>query len=177
VLIEYADWRWCFRGNVPVAVIAVVAAIPIATGSRASGEARYDTPGAVLITGGLASLVYGSTEVAQSSQENPWANGTAWTFILVGLALIAAFVVLQLRVRNPLLPMRLVLDRNRGGAYLTSTLAGAGLIGAFFLSLYFQQVLGYTPVSAGSPRCPPRWACWPPPARRAPWSPGSGASR
>ena len=64
--------------------------------------------------------------------------------------LVAAFVVVELRTRNPLLPMRLVLDRNRGGAYLTSTLVGAGLIGAFFfLSLYFQQVLGYKPVEAG----------------------------
>jgi Na+/melibiose symporter-like transporter len=63
---------------------------------------------------------------------------------------VAAFVVLELRTRNPLLPMRIVLDRNRGGAYLTSTLVGAGLIGAFFfLSLYFQQVLGYKPVEAG----------------------------
>ena len=66
------------------------------------------------------------------------------------MLLVVAFVVLELRTRNPLLPMRMVLDRNRGGAYLTSTLVGAGLIGAFFfLSLYFQQVLGYTPVEAG----------------------------
>jgi Na+/melibiose symporter-like transporter len=64
--------------------------------------------------------------------------------------LIVAFVVVELRTRNPLLPMRLLLDRNRGGAYLTSTLVGAGLIGAFFfLSLYFQQVLGYKPIEAG----------------------------
>jgi Na+/melibiose symporter-like transporter len=71
-------------------------------------------------------------------------------FILAGILLVAAFVVLELRTRNPLLPMRIVLDRNRGGAYLTSTLVGAGLIGAFFfLSLYFQQVLQYTPVAAG----------------------------
>ena len=154
VLTEYADWRWCFWVNVPVAIVAVAAAIPIVPESKAPGETKYDIPGAVLITVGLASLVYGFTAVAQSSQENPqenaWANGTAWAFILVGLALIAAFVVLELRARNPLLPMRLVLDRNRGGAYLTSTLVGAGLIGAFFfLSLYFQQVLGYTPLSAG----------------------------
>ncbi|MEU2349419.1 MFS transporter [Modestobacter sp. NPDC049651] len=154
VLTEYADWRWCFWVNVPVAIVAVVAAIPIVPESKAPGDARYDIPGAVLITLGLASLVYGFTEVAQGSQEDPdgnaWANGTAWTFILLGLALIAAFVVTELKVRNPLLPMRLVLDRNRGGAYLTSTLVGAGLIGAFFfLSLYFQEVLGYAPVRAG----------------------------
>jgi EmrB/QacA subfamily drug resistance transporter len=154
VLTEYADWRWCFWVNVPVAIIAIVAAIPTVPESKAPGDAKYDIPGAVLVTVGLASLVYGFTKVAQASQQNPeenaWASGTAWTFILVGLVLIVAFVVTELKVRNPLLPMRLVLDRNRGGAYLTSTLVGAGLIGAFFfLSLYFQQVLGYTPVATG----------------------------
>lgn len=158
VLTEYADWRWCFWVNVPVAVVAVVAAIPIVPESKAPGETSYDIPGAVLITVGLASFVYGFTQVAQTAQENAdagstdnaWTDPTALTFIAVGVALVAAFVVLELKVRNPLLPMRLVLDRNRGGAYLTSTLVGAGLIGAFFfLSLYFQQVLGYEPVVAG----------------------------
>ncbi|MBY3552560.1 DHA2 family efflux MFS transporter permease subunit [Modestobacter lapidis] len=158
VLTEYADWRWCFWVNVPVAIVAIVAAIPVVPESKAPGETSYDIPGAVLVTLGLASLVYGFTRVAEASQENAvtgstdsaWTNGPALTFIVVGLLLIAAFVVVELRVRNPLLPMRLVLDRNRGGAYLTSTLVGAGLIGAFFfLSLYFQQVLGYEPVVAG----------------------------
>jgi hypothetical protein len=144
--------------NVPVAIVAIVAAIPVVPESKAPGETSYDIPGAVLVTLGLASFVYGFTRVAQASQENAesgstdnaWANGPALTFIVVGVLLVAAFVVVELRVRNPLLPMRLVLDRNRGGAYLTSTLVGAGLIGAFFfLSLYFQQVLGYEPVVAG----------------------------
>jgi Na+/melibiose symporter-like transporter len=141
-----------------VAIIAVVAAIPIVPESKAPGETSYDIPGAVLITLGLASFVYGFTRVAEAAQKNAaagstesgWTNGPALTFIAIGLVLVAAFVVVELRVRNPLLPMRLVLDRNRGGAYLTSTLVGAGLIGAFFfLSLYFQQVLGYAPVTAG----------------------------
>ncbi|SDN44203.1 drug resistance transporter, EmrB/QacA subfamily [Klenkia soli] len=154
VLTEYADWRWCFWVNVPIAVLAVVAAWRIVPESRAPGETTYDVPGAVLVTVGLASLVYGFTKVAEAAQSgdggSPWANGPALTFILVGAALVVAFVVVEFRVRNPLLPMRLVLDRNRGGAYLTATLVGAGLIGSFFfLSLYFQQVLGYTPVSAG----------------------------
>jgi EmrB/QacA subfamily drug resistance transporter len=158
VLTEYADWRWCFWVNVPVAIIAVVAAIPIVPESKAPGDTTYDVPGAVLATLGLASFVYGFTKVAQASQENAarhlttsgWSNATALLFIGVGAALIVAFVVVELRTRNPLLPMRLLLDRNRGGAYLTSTLVGAGLIGAFFfLSLYFQQVLGYKPIEAG----------------------------
>src|SRR4051794_26589082 len=173
VLTEYADWRWCFWVNLPVALLAVLLAIPIVPESKAPGDTRYDIPGAVLITVGLASIVYGFTRVAQASQTNAadaaaanaqaaaqggalvspasgWTDGLAWLFIIVGLVLVALFVVWELRTRNPLLPMRIVLDRNRGGAYLTSTLVGAGLIGAFFfLSLYFQQVLGYRPVEAG----------------------------
>jgi MFS family permease len=173
VLTEYADWRWCFWVNLPVALIAVVLAIPIVPESKAPGDTRYDIPGAVLVTLGLASVVYGFTRVAEASQNNAaeasaanaqaaaaggplvtpssgWTDGLAWLFIIGGLVLVALFVVWELRTRNPLLPMRIVLDRNRGGAYLTSTLVGAGLIGAFFfLSLYFQQVLGYKPVEAG----------------------------
>jgi EmrB/QacA subfamily drug resistance transporter len=158
VLTEYADWRWCFWVNVPVAVIAVVAAIPFVPESRAPGDASYDVPGALLVTLGLASVVYGFTRVAQTSQSNAAKGLTAsgwtdpWALLAIGLGvlLVAAFVVVELRVPNPLLPMRLVLDRNRGGAYLTSTLVGAGLIGAFFfLSLYFQQVLHYSPIRAG----------------------------
>jgi len=159
VLTEYADWRWCFWVNLPVAVIAILAAIPIVPESKAPGDTRYDIPGAVLVTVGLASLVYGFTRVAEKSQENAQPGGSGdsgWTepwallFIAVGVLLVAAFVLVEKRSRNPLLPLRLVLDRNRGGAYLTSALVGAGLIGAFFfLSLYFQQVLGYKPVHAG----------------------------
>jgi EmrB/QacA subfamily drug resistance transporter len=149
VLTEYAVWV-----SIPVAIVAIAAAIPFVPESRAPGDASYDVPGAVLVTLGLTSLVYGFTRVAQAAQQHPnenaWTNGWAWFFIGGGILLVAAFVVVERRVRNPLLPMRLVLDRNRGGAYLTSTLVGAGLIGAFFfLSLYFQQVLGYRPVEAG----------------------------
>jgi MFS family permease len=173
VLTEYADWRWCFWVNLPVALLAVVLAIPIVPESKAPGETKYDIPGAVVVTLGLASIVYGFTRVAEASQTNAaeaaaanaqaaqqgaplvtaesgWTDGLAWVFIVGGLVLVALFVLLELRTRNPLLPMRIVLDRNRGGAYLTSTLVGAGLIGAFFfLSLYFQLVLGYGPVEAG----------------------------
>ena len=141
--------------------MAIALAIPIVPESKAPGDTSYDIPGAVLITLGLASFVYGFTRVAQNAQENAAAGRAAatarWTRAVgadcssaSASLLVAAFVVLELRTRNPLLPMRIVLDRNRGGAYLTSTLVGAGLIGAFFfLSLYFQQVLGYTPVEAG----------------------------
>ncbi|MBJ7452535.1 MAG: MFS transporter [Blastococcus sp.] len=174
VLTEYADWRWCFWVNLPIALLAIVLAIRFVPESKAPGDTHYDIPGAVLITAGLAAIVYGFTRVAEAAQTNSaeaaaanaaaqgqgrpgmvmaesgWADGLAWVFIIGGLVLVGLFVLLELRTRNPLLPMRIVLDRNRGGAYLTSTLVGAGLIGAFFfLSLYFQQVLGYSPVEAG----------------------------
>src|SRR5215211_5509323 len=158
VLTEYADWRWCFWVNLPVAIVAILLAIPLVPESKAPGDTSYDIPGAVLITLGLASVVYGFTRVAQNAQENaaagltdnPWTETWAMFFIGAGILLVVGFVILELRTRNPLLPMRIVLDRNRGGAYLTSTLVGAGLIGAFFfLSLYFQQVLAYTPIEAG----------------------------
>ena len=70
VLTEYADWRWCFWVNLPVAIVAVVAAIPIVPESRAPGDTRYDIPGAVLVTAGVAAVVYGFTLVAETSQEN-----------------------------------------------------------------------------------------------------------
>ena len=128
--------------------------------SKAPGDTSYDIPGAVLVTLGLASVVYGFTRVGPeragerrgraSTRQRAGPSRGRCSSSAPALLLVAAFVVLELRTRNPLLPMRIVLDRNRGGAYLTSTLVGAGLIGAFFfLSLYFQQVLGYKPVEAG----------------------------
>ena len=80
VLTEYADWRWCFWVNLPVAIVAIALAIPIVPESRAPGDTSYDIPGAVLITLGLASVVYGFTRVAQNAQENAAAGVTdsAW---------------------------------------------------------------------------------------------------
>ncbi|WP_446215365.1 MFS transporter [Micromonospora sp. IBHARD004] len=146
VLTEYANWRWCLLVNIPIAAIALLAAIPLVPDSRAHGDTRYDIPGAVVVTAGLVSLVYGFTKAA----EDGWDAAGTIGFIAAGLVLLAAFVLIELRSSHPLLPLRILLDRNRGGAYLASTLIGAGLFGAFlFLTFYFQVVLGYTPVEAG----------------------------
>ncbi|MEH0844247.1 MFS transporter [Micromonospora sp. CPCC 205711] len=146
VLTEYADWRWCLLVNIPIAAVALIAAIPLVPESRAHGNTRYDIPGAVVVTAGLVSLVYGFTKAA----EDGWDAAATIGFIGAGLVLLAAFVVIEKRSSHPLLPLRILLDRNRGGAYLASTLIGAGLFGAFlFLTFYFQVVLRYTPVKAG----------------------------
>jgi MFS family permease len=148
VLTEYASWRWCLLVNIPIALVALALAIPLVPESKAHGDTKYDIPGAVVVTLGLASLVYGFTEAAKPDEG--WGSGTTWAFIGAGLVLLVVFVVIQRRVRNPLLPLRIVLDRNRGGAYLTSMLVGAGLFGSFlFLTLYLQNVLGYKPLEAG----------------------------
>jgi EmrB/QacA subfamily drug resistance transporter len=147
LLTEYTSWRWCLLVNIPVALLAAAFAIPLVPESKAHGDTKYDIPGAVVITLGLTSLVYGFTEAVPPGS---WTSGSALGFIGAGTVLLALFVVIELRSPNPLLPLRIVLDRNRGGAYLTSLLIGAGLFGSFlFLTLYFQQVLGYKPLHAG----------------------------
>ncbi|WP_306207416.1 MFS transporter [Actinoplanes sp. RD1] len=148
VLTEYANWRWCLLVNIPIALVALALAVPVVPESRADGDTSYDVPGAVVVTLGLASLVYGFTEAAKEGKG--WDSGTTWGFIAAGIVLLVIFVLVERRTRNPLLPLRIVLDRNRGGAYLTSMLVGAGLFGAFlFLALYLQGVLGYTPLHTG----------------------------
>jgi EmrB/QacA subfamily drug resistance transporter len=148
LLTEYANWRWCLLVNIPVAIVALALAIPLVPESKAHGDTSYDIPGAVVITLGLASLVYGFTEAAKVGEG--WDSGVTWAFIIAGLVLIASFVLIERRVRNPLLPLHIVRDRNRGGAYITAMLVGAGLFGSFlFLTLYLQNVLGYTPLKAG----------------------------
>jgi EmrB/QacA subfamily drug resistance transporter len=146
VLTQYADWRWCLLVNIPIAGLALALAIPLVPESKAHGDTSYDVPGAVVVTLGLTSLVYGFTEAASDG----WDALSTIGFIGAGVALLSIFVVIEARTKNPLLPLRVVLDRNRGGAYLTSMLVGAGLFGAFlFLTLYLQFVLGYTPLEAG----------------------------
>jgi EmrB/QacA subfamily drug resistance transporter len=146
VLTEYADWRWCLLVNIPVALIALPFALRLVPESRAHGDTRYDVPGAVLVTLGLISLVYGFTKAAQDG----WTSGPTLSFIGAALVLLAAFVAVELRSAHPLLPLRIVTDRNRGGAYLASLLVGAGFIGStLFLTYYFQQILGYSPIRAG----------------------------
>ena len=146
LLTEYANWRWCLLVNIPVAVIAVFAAIPLVPESRAHGDTRYDVPGAVLATLGLVSVVYGFTKAATDG----WGATATIGFISAGVVLLAIFVVVEQASPNPLLPMRIILDRNRGGTYLASMLFGAGLFGAFlFLTFYLQVVLQYTPLKAG----------------------------
>ena len=109
-LTEYASWRWCLGVNVPIALGAALAAVPIVHESKAPGNTRYDVPGALLATLGLVSLVYGFTEAAKlkdpgkSTDVVGWTAGSTLFFLIVAVVLLVAFVVWELRADNPLLP-------------------------------------------------------------------------
>jgi EmrB/QacA subfamily drug resistance transporter len=146
VLTEFASWRWTLLINVPIAVIAALAASVEVRESRAEGDRRYDIPGALSVTGGLLALVYGFSRAASTG----W--GASSTLALLGLAavLLVSFVVIETRSARPLLPLRVVLDRNRGGSYLASLLVGIALFGVFlFLTYYLQGTLGYSALKTG----------------------------
>jgi EmrB/QacA subfamily drug resistance transporter len=148
LLTEYASWRWCLLVNIPFGIVTALAALPVVKESKAHGNTKYDIPGAVLVTGGLMAIVYGFTEAAKP--ENGWSGSTTLSLLIGGLVLLAAFVVVELRSANPLLPVRVVWNRNRGGSFLASLLASAGLFAMFlFLVYYFQQNLGYGAVKSG----------------------------
>jgi EmrB/QacA subfamily drug resistance transporter len=146
VLTEYASWRWCLLVNVPIAVLTALVAVPIIRESRAHGNTSYDIPGAATVTAGLVVLVYGFTRAA----ENGWISGITLTCLGVAAVFLAAFVIIEIKTPHPLLPMRVILERNRGGSFLSSFMVGAGLLGMFlFLTYYFQGNLGYSALKSG----------------------------
>ena len=158
VLTEYTSWRWCLGVNVPVALLVAALAVVFVHESKAHGDTRYDVPGVLLATAGLFSLVYGFTEAARAKNpDDPtstevlgWTAPTTIGFLVAAVVLLVAFVLWERRSPNPMLPLRIVLDRNRGGSYLVFLLVGAGLFAMFlFLTYYFQVNLGYSPLKSG----------------------------
>ncbi len=147
-LTEYASWRWCLLINVPIAIVAFIAGTILITESKSRGGSSYDIPGAILGTAGLVALVYGFTQAAKTGVG--WLSVQAVSCFVGAGILLVAFVLVELRSASPLLPMRVVLDRNRGGSYLASLLVFAGLFAMFlFLSYYFQYNLGYSALKSG----------------------------
>ena len=146
LLTQYASWHWTLLVNVPIAIAAFMLAIPNVKESKASGDTRYDIPGAVTSTLGLVSLVYGITQAGELG----WSDQTTLIWFGAAVALLAAFFVIESRTSHPLLPINILLNRNRGASYLTSFIVGAGLFGMFlFLAYFFQGILQYSPVKAG----------------------------
>ncbi|MFD5566960.1 MFS transporter [Streptomyces cadmiisoli] len=146
-LTEYLDWRWTFYVNIPFAVAAAVGAWTVIRepeGGR--NRSSLDIPGVILSTLGLVALVYGFTR----AESEGWSDAVTVGMFVGSAVLLAAFVFVEARVKAPLLPLRVITDRNRGGIYLSLGLAVIGMFGLFlFLTYYLQTVKGYTPVRTG----------------------------
>jgi EmrB/QacA subfamily drug resistance transporter len=146
LLTNYLDWRWCLYVNIAIAAVAFVGAIPLIAESRTDGETKYDIPGAVLVTAGLGLLVYGFAKAV----DDGWGSATTLGLLIGGAVLVVVFVAVQARTRSPLLPLRIAVDRNRGGAYLASLLVFLAMMGMFFfLTYYLQGVRGYSALKTG----------------------------
>ncbi|MEU6272979.1 MFS transporter [Streptomyces populi] len=146
LITSYLDWRWCMYVNIPIALLAAFGAISALPDPPGRADAKTDVLGAVTGCGGIAALVHGFSEAG----ERGW--GADRVAVPLGLAavLLIAFVLLQARLRSPLLPLRIVTDRNRGTAFATVALATLGLFGVFlFLTYQLQTVMDYSAVKTG----------------------------
>ncbi|HTJ69376.1 MAG TPA: MFS transporter [Actinospica sp.] len=147
VLTEYLNWRFTLYVNVAIAVVAIAGAFTlIPRHPRDADRPSLDIVGTVLVSLGLFGIVYGFA----NAESHPWSAPGTWGFLVGGLVLVAAFVLWQTRTKHPLLPLRVVLERNRGGSYLAMFLTGIGMFGVFlFLNYYLQEILRYSPVMTG----------------------------
>ena len=145
-LTQYLSWRWCLYVNLIFAAVAFTGGALLLQRQPSPGRPRLDIPGVLLVSSALFCLVYGFSNAAAHS----WHAPSTWGFLAAGVALGAGFAVWQGRAAHPLLPPRVVLDRNRGGAYASMLIASAGLFGIFlFLTYYLQQTLEYSPLVTG----------------------------
>jgi EmrB/QacA subfamily drug resistance transporter len=147
VLTETLDWRWNLYINVFIAAFALVGALVfIPRVTRTGPRPRLDVPGTLLVSGALFGLVFGFS----NAETGGWDAPLTWGMLAGAAVLLTAFVVWQARAAHPLLPLSIVLDRNRGAAYLSVLIAGAGMFGIFlFVTYYLQLTLGYSPIQTG----------------------------
>lgn len=146
LLTEYASWRWCLYVNVPVVLLAVGGVTAVPPDRPVGDRGRLDVAGALLSLAGFAMVVYAFTR----AEPLGWRSPEVLASLACGLLLLAVFVAVERRVSHPLLPMRVLLDRLRAGAFLAITLMFVAMFGFYlFMSYYTQTVLGYSPVQAG----------------------------
>jgi EmrB/QacA subfamily drug resistance transporter len=146
VLTEHLSWRWTLYVNIVIAVAAVICGMAILPPHRPTSRPRLDLSGTALVAGGLFCLVYGFS----SADTESWGDWRCWASLTVSGVLLAGFVLHEARAENPLLPLRVVRDRNRAASFISVFIAGAGMFGVFlFLTYYLQRTLGYSPLSTG----------------------------
>ncbi|HEY8285118.1 MAG TPA: MFS transporter, partial [Chloroflexota bacterium] len=145
VLTSWVSWRWVLFINVPIG-IAVIALAPLFVRESDRHPGRFDLLGALTSTFGMTSLVYGFIRAAS----NGWSDSVARLALAVAAVLLALFLSVEIRARQPIVPLRLFANRNRAGAYLNMLLLPATMFGMFFfLTQFVQDVLGFSPITAG----------------------------
>jgi EmrB/QacA subfamily drug resistance transporter len=146
ILTEWLSWRWCLYVNLLFAIPAAANAFVLLVNQPHPQRVKIDIPGVVTVTAGLFGLVYGFS----NAETHGWGEPLTVFSLTAGVSLIVLFVAIERRVPHPLLPLRVVLDRDRGGSYLAIGISGAGMFGVFlFLTYYLQQTLGFTPIQTG----------------------------
>jgi predicted MFS family arabinose efflux permease len=150
LLVAYASWRWVLFVNVPIglAVAALATRLLPQSGRRAG---RFDLPGAITATAGIAALVYGLSNATTSPDGmSHWGDAKVVAALAAAVVLLAAFAVIETHSRHPLLPVRVLRSRDRSGAYLISLCTGIALPAwFFFLTLFMQDVWGYSALKTG----------------------------
>jgi EmrB/QacA subfamily drug resistance transporter len=150
ILTEYLDWRWVMYVNVLIAVIAFTGGMTLLSRVTAPQRPRLDLIGTVLGAVGLFCLVYGFSNASMASGSTGWTEPATLGTLIGGAVLLAIFAMAERRVANPLLPLRVILDRNRGGSYIAMFLAAIGMFGVFlFLTYYLEETIGYSAVKTG----------------------------
>ncbi|MDL2081793.1 MFS transporter [Streptomyces sp. GXMU-J15] len=146
VLTDALDWRWTLYVNVPIALVALTGGWMLLSNHRDAANSKLDVPGTILVAAGLFSVVYGFS----NAESHDWGSPLTWGFLLAGGVLLAVFTWWQTRAAHPLLPLRILLDRNRAASFLTVLITGAGMFGVFlFLTYYLQLNLGFSPTKTG----------------------------
>jgi EmrB/QacA subfamily drug resistance transporter len=145
-LTSYLSWRWCLYINLFFAGAAIIGALMFLSARSGPRQAQLDVPGVLAVSSGMFCLVYGFSNAATHG----WTTPSTYIFFIIAAALLSVFAVWMSRATSPLLPPRVVLDRNRGAAYLGILITAAGMFGIFlFLTYYLQNSLHYSPVVTG----------------------------
>jgi len=146
MLTEWLSWRWCLYVNLLFALPAAFGALSLLHDRVQAEKPRLDVPGTLTSAAGLFLLVFGFSK----AESDGWGATITLVSMAAAVVLLALFVVIQTRVAHPLLPLRVVSDRDRGGSYLAVGISGAGMFGVFlFLTYYLQATLGFTPIETG----------------------------
>lgn len=146
VLTQFASWRWVLLINVPIALFAAISARRVVHESRSATQGGYDLVGAATVTGAFFMLVYGFSTAGTDG----WSSPTTLALLVAAVVGLGLFVAIELRSVHPLFPLRVILDRNRGGSFLASLLVGCAMLGTFlFLTYFFQGTLHYSVLKTG----------------------------